>query len=252
MSEMKNNNPDGDSENRDADIRRETIDAAIWLDRLVDGEIDDDEQRQLLLALESQPDGWRRCALTFIESQTLRKDLAGVGNNTEVVADGGACVPLRVAAKRGRSNLASYRVRWFAMAACFVLAFVIGTLARGWLTSNSVRDGRGPSSQDLQVATNVGHQEPTAATSNDGANYVNQTNPNGSSQAVQLMAVTADGNSDQAVEVPLNNASPADIDTLLAPKKPLLSDAETKEFESSGAWLASGERFIRCNFKMAE
>ena len=208
----------GESENRDretgeSEFRRETIDASIWLDRLVDGEIGDDEQRQLLLALESQPDGWRRCALTFLEAQTLRKDLAGVGNNLEVMADSGARAPLRVAAKRGRSNLASQRVRWFAMAACFVLAFVIGTLARGWLTSNSLRDSRGPSSQDVQVATNVGHQEPTTASGQ------------------------GDGKSEPGVEVPMvdaSNVSKADVETMLADKKPLLSEAELKAFENNG------------------
>ncbi len=38
-------------------------DFQIRLDRLADGELPLDEQRQLLTVLENQPDGWRRCAL---------------------------------------------------------------------------------------------------------------------------------------------------------------------------------------------
>ena len=41
------------------------------LDRLIDGELSADERRRLLLALERQPDGWRRCALAYVESQSL-------------------------------------------------------------------------------------------------------------------------------------------------------------------------------------
>ena len=38
-----------------------------WIDRLVDGELGQQEQRQLLVALEAEPEGWRRCALAFVE-----------------------------------------------------------------------------------------------------------------------------------------------------------------------------------------
>jgi anti-sigma factor RsiW len=43
------------------------------LDRLVDGELPDGERRELLLRLENEPDGWRRCALAFLEAQTWRE-----------------------------------------------------------------------------------------------------------------------------------------------------------------------------------
>ena len=44
------------------------------VDRLVDGELNDVQQRELLLRLESLPDGWRRCALSFIEAQTWGRE----------------------------------------------------------------------------------------------------------------------------------------------------------------------------------
>lgn len=42
------------------------------IDRLVDGELGDAERRQLLLQLEHETDGWRRCALAFLEAQSWR------------------------------------------------------------------------------------------------------------------------------------------------------------------------------------
>jgi hypothetical protein len=41
----------------------------IEIDRLVDGELNQDERRDLLLRLEATPDGWRACALAFLEAQ---------------------------------------------------------------------------------------------------------------------------------------------------------------------------------------
>ncbi|MCA9258991.1 MAG: hypothetical protein KDA61_07315 [Planctomycetales bacterium] len=42
------------------------------LDRLVDGELTPDERREAILAIEGAPDGWRRCALAFLEAQSWR------------------------------------------------------------------------------------------------------------------------------------------------------------------------------------
>lgn len=45
------------------------------LDRFVDGELSESERREVLLAADREPDGWRRLALAFVESQTLSHDL---------------------------------------------------------------------------------------------------------------------------------------------------------------------------------
>jgi hypothetical protein len=46
------------------------------IDRLVDGELDPDTRRALLARFEDEPDGWRRCALAFLENQGWREALA--------------------------------------------------------------------------------------------------------------------------------------------------------------------------------
>ncbi|WP_169979513.1 hypothetical protein [Tautonia rosea] len=43
------------------------------LDRLADGSLTAEEQRALLSRIDSEPDGWRRCALAFLEAQAWRE-----------------------------------------------------------------------------------------------------------------------------------------------------------------------------------
>ncbi len=47
-----------------------------WLDRLADGELDGPARRALIDRLEAEPDGWRRCALAFLEHQCWRESLS--------------------------------------------------------------------------------------------------------------------------------------------------------------------------------
>ena len=48
------------------------------LDLLVDGELTPGERRELLTRLDEQPEGWRRCALAFLEAQAWQQDLGGM------------------------------------------------------------------------------------------------------------------------------------------------------------------------------
>ncbi len=47
-------------------------------DLLVDGELSEADRRALLLQLEHTPDGWRRCALAFLEAQSWKAELAQI------------------------------------------------------------------------------------------------------------------------------------------------------------------------------
>lgn len=54
----------------------------IWLDRLVDDELDDAQRRELLALMTRDSDGWRRCALAFLESQSLGRELKSLRHST--------------------------------------------------------------------------------------------------------------------------------------------------------------------------
>jgi ferric-dicitrate binding protein FerR (iron transport regulator) len=103
------------------------------LDRLVDGSLPEAERRELLLQLESDPDGWRRCALAFLEAQTWREalmPLAAVASTPRVAAT--TAMP-RPAPSHRRL------IQTIAAAACLAIAFGLG-----WVTKpkSVVSDGR--------------------------------------------------------------------------------------------------------------
>jgi hypothetical protein len=56
------------------------------LDRLVDGELAETERREVLQTLERQPDGWRQCALAFLEAQSWGEALTQLARHPEEAA----------------------------------------------------------------------------------------------------------------------------------------------------------------------
>lgn len=56
------------------------------LDRLVDGELDSAQRRQVLQLLEQEPDGWKRCARAFLEAQAFRDALLECAESTQTVS----------------------------------------------------------------------------------------------------------------------------------------------------------------------
>ena len=140
-------------------------------DLLVDGELNEAERRELLLWCERDPEGWRRCALAFLEAQSWSKELARVGEpeasacvssdcsagprETEADASGspGNISSTSVASKNATAA-PGVAPRWrligwpLAMAASFLISFALGLWARsGWL--NSSPSETGPAHADL-------------------------------------------------------------------------------------------------------
>ena len=57
------------------------------LDRLVDGQLAPQEYRELLRQVEKDPDGWRQCALAFLQHQAMEKELRAFSNSPESPLD---------------------------------------------------------------------------------------------------------------------------------------------------------------------
>jgi hypothetical protein len=104
-------------------------------DRLVDGELSLAEERSLLAALDTRPDGWRRCALAFLEARAWKAQMALVAGDSGSRL---ACAAWNRKRDTGvpdlpRSSRASW-ARVFAVAACVGLAFFLGMVVSGpWL-----------------------------------------------------------------------------------------------------------------------
>jgi hypothetical protein len=102
------------------------------IDRLVDGELPDAERRELLLRFDAEPEGWRRCALAFLEAQTWRQAM------TPVVAPSGVARPessksvpskfFTPLASRSGHAARFWRpaARFSGLAAGLILAFILG------------------------------------------------------------------------------------------------------------------------------
>ena len=98
-------------------------DFELQLGRLVDGELTGDAYRAFLGSLDEAPQGWRRCALAFLEEQALRREL-GQELAEPVVAPAAAV-----------ETSHQSRFPWLALAAAVLVAFALGVVLRGgWQT----------------------------------------------------------------------------------------------------------------------
>lgn len=104
-------------------------------DRLVDGELSQAEEQAILTALDARPDGWRRCALAFLQArawkdglETLTPDFRLKANLT--LFDGMPTMPSRAAPQMVRSH----SVRLLALAASLGIAFFLGVFVNSrWM-----------------------------------------------------------------------------------------------------------------------
>ena len=94
------------------------------LDRLVDGELSGSDRRRLLESFDKRPEGWRRCALAFLEAQSWREEMGQVarGLASETNEPKSPASPFAPSRKLSVSVVAT----WLAMAASLVLAFGLG------------------------------------------------------------------------------------------------------------------------------
>jgi anti-sigma factor RsiW len=97
------------------------------IDRLVDGELSDAERRELLIRLENDPDGWRRCALAFLEDQAWRSAIAGraVG-----VSKAGPSPASASRSPRRRPSLRRLSAVATVLAATFAAGLAVGGMSR--------------------------------------------------------------------------------------------------------------------------
>jgi hypothetical protein len=128
------------------------------LDRLVDGELAETERRDVLQSLDQRPDGWRQCALAFLEAQSWGQTLTRFARNPNAAASSGAPAAAAAAALAIRSEgfdgdgnvpaapddaaarEAAHHARWrwwMAMAGSFLVTFSLGMYAQRYFPPSS-------------------------------------------------------------------------------------------------------------------
>jgi hypothetical protein len=177
-------------------------------ERLADGELNDTERRALLAGLDDVPDGWRRCALAFLEAQCLRETFAprdGRDESESARAAGpiAAVKPKSVSPWLGRAGTI------MAMAASFLVAMWLGTLMLG------ERQG--------QVGLPGGNEAMQIAADKPAAPW----------RLVSVAAATADGRPGPAINLPAVERDKIDQQWLDAMPRPM-PEAVVKAFERTG------------------
>jgi hypothetical protein len=162
----------------------------VLFDRLVDGELCADERRALLESLDSRPDGWRRCALAFLEAQSWRSELRTVATTPAAIPVSNKSIAPKPVSQRRTVWVAA---EWFAVAAALMLAFKVG----GWQRNSGIPVANVTTSPSNQVAS----APPIVATP--------APNSGKSSDAINLW-VRDDGGKLQRVRVPLVDANALD------------------------------------------
>jgi hypothetical protein len=160
-----------------------------WLDKLVDGELSDQQRRELLLQLENHPDGWRRCALSFLEAQAWKRSLGAMAS----VAP----------AKESRPQPARARSWWsgpwgsvLAAAASFMIAFGLGLAWRGHAMQTELASSDSPAAPS--TTTVPGRPTPEFGFASDKPQWGTMTvnldrNNDGSTERVELPIVGGPG-----------------------------------------------------------
>ncbi len=115
------------------------------LDRLVDDELTEVERANLLRQFDSQPDGWRRCALAFLEAQAWRRTFSTMVDESVSTT---IPKPTTRLASRPMGKLARRTATVLAMAASFVAALWLG-----WVVQDLDRTIRVPGAGPGEVAS---------------------------------------------------------------------------------------------------
>jgi len=95
------------------------------LDRLADGELSRDEYRELLAQLDREPDGWRRCAMAFLEAQAWKREFH------ELRAEQAAPAQLVTSASTGDRPSHWLPAPWWTLVAGILVAFALGNWWHG-------------------------------------------------------------------------------------------------------------------------
>lgn len=109
-------------------MQNETFNDDVLFDRLVDGELTSIERSRLLQSLDKRPDGWRRCALSFLESQSWREELGQVAlglHSPAKLSDSETWL-----ATKSKNSRWTDGAKWLALAASLLLAFGLGSMQR--------------------------------------------------------------------------------------------------------------------------
>ncbi|MDG2012958.1 MAG: hypothetical protein P8J33_05600 [Pirellulaceae bacterium] len=112
------------------------------LDRLVDGRLEEEAYRELLCQIDADPNGWKQCAMAFLEHQALEKELTAFAEDPSsqilacmgsVSSDPESLVTLAKSDGNSHKGISNKMLGWASMATCIVCGLAIGLTFRSGL-----------------------------------------------------------------------------------------------------------------------
>jgi hypothetical protein len=213
-------------------------------DRLVDGELGEAERRSLLASLDAAPEGWRRCALAFLEAQTWRESF---GDFTPAVRKmPPPTIPSPDASPRSprkqRKPLGAMGTV-MAMAASFLVALGLGS----WAFHGPRSDTVAPASN--QFAGVPGTIAPTPTISAANQDPIRRNSPSASTpwQMVKLQAPGLTGD-DRPLQLPAQPRERLDDDFFKTVPNPL-PDSVRQAFERTGHAVSMHRELVPVRLK---
>jgi anti-sigma factor RsiW len=176
------------------------------IDRLVDGELPDDDRRVLLRRFETEPDGWRRCALAFLEAQSWREALVPLAT-TMNMQPATSALQVRPIPHSWRSV-----ARQAALAASLLVTFALGWLLHRMPERSSVESAvahldRKPVEQQPLVTSSVLNHDAQLAPAADQfaemSSVIKQLDRRSYRAETQTRLATVKSKDGQKVEIPV-------------------------------------------------
>jgi hypothetical protein len=196
------------------------------LDRLVDGELNAAERRQLLAECDEREGAWRRCALAFLEAQSWRTEFTAL---TAPATTPAVAIEPRVATRPTHEVVR--RRRWvrtqlrtgrdwstiaaapWALAACALIAFALGWMTRPQGAAESAVD---PTFQTAQPSEGIGAGRAIAAS--DAPNDVDQSLPSNvaveTPETITLVMDCGPDGEQRQIELPVLPTAEGDLASL--------------------------------------
>ncbi len=112
------------------------------LDRLVDGQLEEAAYRELLCQIDADPNGWKQCAMAFLEHQALEKELSAFAEDPSapmlacmgsISSDPESLVTVAKRDKNIPKGISNRMLGWASMATCIVCGLAIGLTFRSGL-----------------------------------------------------------------------------------------------------------------------
>lgn len=216
-------------------------------DLLADDELSDDRRRALLASLDRRPDGWRQCALAFLEAQSWRRELRGTLTGNDPSRPGTpADYPHRIPSRR----VATVPQSLAALAMAFFVAFGLGWWA------HSMNAGAAPS---------IVHHEANSASRNANPSRGQGVSPSAAKDSESvfppegaadhdvklagLLQWTVDENGQSRdVAVPVLEGPGIDVNWLLS-QPPAIREPVRRELERRGHKIELHRRLITLNLE---